>query len=589
MKLFIFITLFFSQILFANNLNTNELHYKNFEIKYYEDISQKLNFENIKKVKFLNKSKSNFNLGYKKGNIWLKIEFLNNSEYKNFILTLNETFYETANLYYENNKKNIIQKNGLIFPIEKRSVKSNYLAFNIEVNQNEKQTLYLLLKGKYAYFGDIEIFESSYFNYENFYKIGNFYIFLLGIMFIILMFSTFLYVKIKERIYLYYSSYIFFNIIYLINMSGLLVYFNIQSFIYKIHFSSALMLCFLILFSLEYLNIKRIFTKIYKVLLSISIFFILLAILILFEYEPWNKVINNLAGAICLSLILLSLFMYLKGYTKTKYYSLGLLIYFFSVLLFTFMVNGTFEYNNLTRYGFLFGIFVEIIIFSFLLANRYHEINEDNKIRLEELVNDRTKDILKLADEKELLLKEIHHRVKNNFHTINGILYFESLKNNENSHTFLDIANRIKSMSMIHEYIYKSDNFKRINSKEYLENIIKSVQLSNHRKQTNISMNIEDILLNFEDALNIGVILNEVLTNSIKHNDIFNLLCHVNFYKRKNLITLEIKDNGKGFNLNNSTKSLGLNIIEDFSNKLKCSKHSFENSKGLTYTLVFQM
>jgi two-component sensor histidine kinase len=565
----------------ANTLNIDDKKvYENFEISYIKDETLKLDIKSIQNQKF-KKAKSNFNLGYTKGALWIRFSLKNSSDIDNFILSVGESFYEVANLYYYDN--GWIKKSNSIFrPITKREVMSNHIAYDIDIPKNKETTYYLKLKGKYAYFGNLKIYKKNYFYYAQSNGVNTLFKFVLGIIFILIIYSLFLYIKTKEKIYLYYLGYSFFNFVYYLNISGLLVYVDMQEYIYDLHLSAGFMIGFLILFSIEYMEIEKYLKKTSIFLKYFAYIFFILGVLILFTYTPWNKFINNFSGLICIILIVTSIIIYLKGNKKTIYYTFAMVLYFSFVILFTFMVNGTFEYTNITRYGFVVGNILEIIIFSYLLATRYTDIKDNIQIYLKQQVDSSTNELSTLLNERELLLKEVHHRVKNNFHMLIGMLWLE----NKNSKELDKLITRVKSMSIIHEYLYKSKDISNIDTKEYIEKIVKNIAIS--YTKIKINSNIDSAIVEFEDAVSLGIITNEILTNAIKHNKNRDDFCiDIILINKDGFISLIIKDNGGGFN-NPNKKGLGLKLVEQFSNKLKDSKSSFKFENGTKFELVYK-
>lgn len=589
---YIFLTLFFVTSLFANKLtiNENENFYDDFQLLYLKDNSSKFTIENISEEKFTETSKSNFSLGYTKGSVWFKFSVKNSSFYENFILNLNENFYETANLYYFDGKEFVKNSISMHDNIVKREVKSHNLAFDITIPKNSSRVYYLELKGKYAYFGNLELSERSHYYFKNFTGIDTFFIFLFGVLFIIIFFTLFLYISTKEKVYLYYLGFVFFNAIYYIKINGFLVYLHLQEYIYDLQLSAGFMLGFLTLFSKEYLETSKYLKRVDKFLKIVAVVFFILGVLIVFSYQPWNKFINNLAGLLNIFLIIISIIIYFKGENKsTKYYTLVMLLYFSFVVMFTFMVNGTLEYSDTTRYGFIIASVLEVTIFSFILANRYNEMKKNTQKYLEEKVNSRTKKLNTLLKERETLLKEVHHRVKNNFHMLIGLLWMEEKKDSSNSTKLEDIRNRIKAMSILHEKLYTTKDIKNISLKEYIKDVINNLFSSSKINTNSIKIDIDDIVLEFDSAVSLGIIVNEVISNSLKHNSYNeNLNINISLESKKNQIKLLIVDDGKGFDDNIVSKDgLGMSLIDSFSRKLFNSKYEFIIENGVLFKLTF--
>ena len=150
--LFLFINFLYansSQLVLEDGFSSNE----NFEISYLKDPSNKLNIEQVANSKDFIKNSNRFSLGYLKDTIWLKIDFKNNSSKEDFILSINEHFYEKANMHYfeQSDKLWKVQENGIFTPIKQRDIQTSKLAFNLKIPQNSSQTIFLELKGKYPY------------------------------------------------------------------------------------------------------------------------------------------------------------------------------------------------------------------------------------------------------------------------------------------------------------------------------------------------------------------------------------------------------------------------------------------------------
>ena len=262
------------------------------------------------------------------------------------------------------------------------------------------------------------------------------------------------------------------------------------------------------------------------------------------------------------------------------------------------MTEGMIENSDFNHYFFVIGSYIEIIVFSFILANRFHKIqNERIKIQrelisikheneqiLETKVEDRTDKINKLLKEKELLVKEVHHRVKNNFQILISLFSLEASKDKNRHHKnfLLELKNRIKSMSLIHKYLISSDNFSEIESRKYFFNIIDEIKMVSYTQTININQEIDSYILSVEEAISLGVIINELLANAIKHhpsknNNIQECNIFISFKIIGKNITLIIEDNGIGFDKNNiSEDGLGLDLINQFSKKLN-SHNSNDN------------
>ena len=124
-------------------------------------------------------------------------------------------------------------------------------------------------------------------------------------------------------------------------------------------------------------------------------------------------------------------------------------------------------------------------------------------------------------DEKIVLLKEIHHRVKNNLQVISSLLYLQSkyLTDKNSLAIFLESQTRVRSMSLVHEKLYQSENLAKINLRLYVNDLVRYLFRSYQVDQNYIKMNldVENIFLDVESAVPCGLIINELVSNSLKY------------------------------------------------------------------------
>ncbi len=219
-----------------------------------------------------------------------------------------------------------------------------------------------------------------------------------------------------------------------------------------------------------------------------------------------------------------------------------------------------------------------------------HDITE--RIHHEEKVNQSLK-------EKEVLLKEVHHRVKNNMQVISSILNLQSsYVTDEYALSLLkESQNRIKTMAYIHESLYQNKTFTSINFSEYIStlasNILQSYAAS--AQKVSLSLNVNKIILNLDTSIPAGLIINELVTNSIKHafTESKQGIILINLNTKDNVLFLEVSDNGKGFPKEidfRNTNSLGLQLVntlvEQLNGKLELSGNKNE---GTSFYINFPM
>jgi two-component sensor histidine kinase len=172
---------------------------------------------------------------------------------------------------------------------------------------------------------------------------------------------------------------------------------------------------------------------------------------------------------------------------------------------------------------------------------------------------------------------------------VTAFLWFESKKEG-NENRFAELINRIKAMSLIHEYLCNSKDLSHINTQEYLEEMLKTIVKTYHNSKVTIQTNVEKIRLEFDHVMSLGIILNEVISNSIKHHPktepiVLKLFC----FKKNHHIVVQIQDNGKGFDFNQQNLGFGLRLIKDFTKKLPHATYTFYQKEGTLFELIFDI
>jgi PAS domain S-box-containing protein len=199
--------------------------------------------------------------------------------------------------------------------------------------------------------------------------------------------------------------------------------------------------------------------------------------------------------------------------------------------------------------------------------------------------------------EKDVLLKEIHHRVKNNLQIISSLLRLQSqyITDARSLDMFRESQNRVKSMALIHEYLYQSRDMARINFSEYLGNLTSHLFRSYGVTDTvRLEMHVDDSRLDLDTAIPCGLIITELVSNSLKHafHDAPNGLIRVDFHTPdgKNY-ELSVKDNGIGMPAERLTEpkgSLGLRLVTTLAQQLSGMIH-VEQSQGTKFVITFKV
>ncbi len=207
--------------------------------------------------------------------------------------------------------------------------------------------------------------------------------------------------------------------------------------------------------------------------------------------------------------------------------------------------------------------------------------------RAEKRLNDSLK-------EKELLLKEIHHRVKNNLQVISSLLEMQSqlVTDGQAREAYADSIRRVRSMALVHEKLYRSEDLSQIDFHEYLNSVARELSRSLHREGVNLRIEAEKIMLGIDLAVPCGLIVHELVSNALKHaftkREGGNVIVS---FKRLNASTLQLDvyDDGAGFPRGSDYRtmtSMGMSIIRTLTEQIS-GTIKLDGSAGTRFTIVY--
>jgi PAS domain S-box-containing protein len=208
------------------------------------------------------------------------------------------------------------------------------------------------------------------------------------------------------------------------------------------------------------------------------------------------------------------------------------------------------------------------------------------------LMEDKIKNSLQ---EKEMLIRETYHRVKNNLMVISSLLDLQAryIEDIETQNIFRDSQNRARSMAIIHEKLYQTTDLKWINFAEYIQKLAMELfeTYSGQSNNIKIDFNLENHELDTETSIPLGLIVNELISNSLKHAfaDGRKGLIKIKFYRENEKYVLVISDDGIGlpddFKIEN-VDSLGLTIVNSLVSQLN-GEMSIGGTQGTKFTIKF--
>jgi len=259
-----------------------------------------------------------------------------------------------------------------------------------------------------------------------------------------------------------------------------------------------------------------------------------------------------------------------------------------------------------------FILMAEDITFRKMAEEKLKKVNEELEVRVQE----RTSELLILNEtlqeeivehgldeeklkvslkEKEVLLKEIHHRVKNNMQIVSSMLDLQAkyVNNPELTRVFKDSQSRIRSMALIHEKLYMSDNLAKINFKEYTNTLARNLYISFRLdKCIEIRTEVENIWFNIDTSIPLGLIINELVSNSLIHafQDRENGIVTITISKKENdTYHLIVKDDGIGMkntvNISQS-KTLGLKLVNALVKQIN-GDMKIKSDRGTCFQIIF--
>ena len=237
----------------------------------------------------------------------------------------------------------------------------------------------------------------------------------------------------------------------------------------------------------------------------------------------------------------------------------------------------------------LIGIVIGVVIILLLLFYQFR-----TKIKINDVLEEKNALIEKSLGEKEILLKEIHHRVKNNLQFISSMFNLQArhVQDKQALNVLMEGKNRIHSMALVHQKLYQEDNLTGVNMRDYLNNLLDSLKHSFkvEKDKVKVEADIDELELDIDTAMPIGLLVNELITNTFKYafepdeEGLVNLSLH----KEGQTLILEVRDNGRGFSeesIGENAEKFGFKLMKSLAEKLG-GNLEVNNAKGVSIRLV---
>lgn len=543
-----------------------------------------------------------------KSTVWCVFSILNNSN-SDFYLELEKTRLDTIEIFSMQSDSSFKQEylGGNKFPFSNRLFQVNNFIYPLKNYRNSSRVYLIRMKGNYIMefpfkiYSENKLVESKHVHdlFDGIY---------IGLIVLIIFFNLFLFNTINEKVHFYYSIYVFFEGAMVLYFKGFAFEFIFPSFPQLNSYLTVLptfTTISAVLFLFSFLNSKLttpILYKLFYVFMAASVFGMALNLL---GYEGTGMMLVEFVSAITSFIIFFAgITSYRKGIKHAKLFVIAWSIFLFGVIIYVLKDFGILPYNDITCNAIQIGSAFEIILITIALAQKMNDFKEEKErlqinsindlIEKEKVILEQNKALEERNKEKEIMLKEIHHRVKNNLAVVSGILQVQaSYSSDKNLKQILtECTNRIKSMGLIHESLYQYENLSGIDFGVYLNTLTGEIRNSypDATKNIELHLNIEKTELELTTAIPCGLLVTEVLTNIYKHafSGLESGTIKITFRKTGKEFELIIKDNGIGIDDQKltGTNGLGMSLIKAFSSQLG-GRYSFTNAEGSEFKIVF--
>ena len=593
-------TLFLSLTLHANVVSVSD-NANNLSILDKSEIlitSENYTVTEVRHKKFKPFHETYINLGPTTRQIWVKFTLQNPQDKPvSKLLVINNPLLVFIDLYRIRNDQieKIIQKRTTLAP-----------SFTLTLPPHSTTTYYLHIKSLTTLKFGLDLYEPSMYKMKD-YETQLVNIFFFGIIATMIIYNLFLYFFIKGQSYLYYSLYLFMMMAIEVSYLGFstryldgnyLIWDN-RLILTKID----LTMIFYILYSVTFLKMTKQgnFNYVYKILLSIAL---LLAICIVFPFIAYQTrlEISLMMVLIIVPLIMItSIITYVRGAKEVRFYIIGfsvmLTAYFIVILDALGVVSIIYHIQSLL----IIATAIEAIFLSLAFIDSYrmvqnaklrkeHQLLEESQQReslIQKEVAVKTDQLHHAMTMQELLFNELHHRVKNNLQLILSITRMQKkrLQSVVCKRRFQALEQRIGAIAATHNTIYLSKELEIVSMKKYLTQLIEGLRAGDTENKIAFEYDI-DLNMVLKMATNIGLIVNELVSNALKHA-FGNKSGTIRIRLHEGL--LEISDNGKGFDPSvEKEESLGMRLVQILvKDQLKGSMNITTDTKGTKITIRF--
>jgi len=593
------------------NLNNKSFDQYIGQYLYHGELNKDEVFHSIdlKKVNFQKSEDDVLNLGLTNKKHIVKLTITNSSKNTEFYLQNENGSISKLQVYsYRNLSLNNEGKFGRA-ELNPFTQNSPYLQIPFKLEPHDTITFYFVAESNLGLALAMRV-QSTQSIQNAFFRNSMYDGFFFGALIIMLFYNLFLFLQTKDKNYIRYVGYVFCTFLLLFSFKGHLYYFLNTPALARDH----LTFLFILLASFSSLHFGYFFFKEFeKNTKAKTIYRFLVGAIVL---SGITYTINHTVGlkslyltTTCLIIFLTTLAIncYRKGHTPSLYYAAGQFIMFTTVILSIMRVFKLLPFNFFTFHIIEIGVLSDLVMFSVALANKINVLNKTKNESqqqllelertttkaLEQQIEESTKALNASLAKNKLYFKEIHHRVKNNLQTISSLLSLQSglIQDEKTKSVLLESTARIKSMALLHQKLYSLEEITGdIDLKDYFKTLVNHTQSMFSHEDLKINLQITNKVqqIDIDLAINLGLILNELLTNSFKYaflkGDKHFITISIN--QKANFVEFIYSDSGPGYNyLDSKENSFGLTIVSLISKQINAQVSQEINKSS---KLIFQ-
>ena len=592
------------------NLSLNNTNYIGSKTKIYIDYKNNKNIQDIRKLdkekfKILNNKVDS--RVFTQNSVWYKFTVINPySKVLNRYIIFDIPWLDNINIYvFNKNKLNNKYTIGNIYPYNQRSYKVPFLNSKHSFKKGYSE-IYINVKTRDPFIVPISILDEKTF-IKKIYSNNIFEFSLYSIIISMLIFNFILYFIIKNNIYLYYSFFLFTFLIMNSSYNNYTFeylfydYPNIQNWVQS--FSIFIFSISGLLFAKSFLELKHNF-KFFNKLTNMIIFIFITLMCSIYFFGYHYHIISAILLSIFFTLYVfyIACCTYKLGNKSAIFFIIGTIAGLIGTIITALTVIAVIPYSWLGYKAIDIGIVLDTILLSIALANKYtllHNNLHNTKIELSNLnanlekqVQERTNDLILEVKNKNILLKELSHRVKNNLQIISSMLHLQSKDLNDPiiKKIIDENTSRINSIAILYESLLNSKDLEHIQLNIYIEDIIENIKRTFDNKNIIYKLDLINSGFLTNNLIPIGLIVNELITNSLKYafdkNDTQNII-ELKIEKNNNYLIINYKDNGKGASLDKIKKGFGYKLLTSLVKYQLNGEITYFNKNGLNYKLTF--